>query len=224
VNEDDYLFENFIRDQFDNGYGPNRRGNTYRMVKIELFDERGRRITQYVPLTDDDLINIGRRILGHTPSQRESYRKRWEAMDREEQRRYRPTFDPYWFESEKARTAQQEQERLRKEREEKVREAQARARAKAERDRQQENEDARRVWEKLNEEFARLKEQADRMGGPSTRQARRIRLAKIAGVEWPTEIEDKKLLRRAQRNAHPDTGGSHELWLEVDKIRVSMGL
>lgn len=197
---------------------------SYHIVKIEFFHQ-GQRITQIVPLTDEDIARISDRTSRHTASERESFRKRWEAEDKAEYERNRPRFNPnasaYGQESFFPDREQQrhEQERLRKEREEKIRQA----RAKAERDRSRQ-EESRRIWENLNEEFARLKEQADRLGGPSIQQARRIRLATIAGVEWPTEIEDKKLLRRAQRKAHPDTGGSHELWLEVDKLRVSMGL
>lgn len=51
------------------------------------------------------------------------------------------------------------------------------------------------------------------------------RLCEIAGVE-PLDAGDmdkKKLLRRAQRKAHPDSGGSHELWLEVESLQRRLG-
>lgn len=49
----------------------------------------------------------------------------------------------------------------------------------------------------------------------------RMRLAELAGVEWPTEIETQKLWKRAQRRCHPDVeGGSHELWIELEQIAI----
>lgn len=59
---------------------------------------------------------------------------------------------------------------------------------------------------------------------PPRTQTRREQLAKLAGVEWPTDITDQKLLRMAQRKCHPDTGGSHEQWIELDKLKRLMGL
>lgn len=44
------------------------------------------------------------------------------------------------------------------------------------------------------------------------------RLCELAKVDYPSELGDKRLLRRAQRECHPDSGGSHELWVELDEL------
>lgn len=51
----------------------------------------------------------------------------------------------------------------------------------------------------------------------------RIALMLIIGVDTWTE-GDLKLVRRAQRKAHPDTGGNHELWLSVRKLAETLGI
>lgn len=52
------------------------------------------------------------------------------------------------------------------------------------------------------------------------------RLADLAGVEWETaeSMDLKKLLRKAQHKCHPDTGGSHEQWLSLQKLKEEMKL
>lgn len=54
----------------------------------------------------------------------------------------------------------------------------------------------------------------------------REQLADLAGVEHEEtrDWEIKKLLKRAQRNCHPDTGGSHEKWIELEKLTEKMGI
>jgi len=54
------------------------------------------------------------------------------------------------------------------------------------------------------------------------REGALIRLMEIAD-EKSREVPLKRLIMRAQRRAHPDTGGSHELWIEVEQLvkRVS---
>lgn len=51
-------------------------------------------------------------------------------------------------------------------------------------------------------------------------------LAKMAGVEWD-EADNMKLevlKKRAMRNCHPDTGGSHEKWLEFTQLLKVMDI
>lgn len=54
------------------------------------------------------------------------------------------------------------------------------------------------------------------------------RLYQLAGVDKPadtTQVPDlDKLLRKAKRKCHPDTGGNNELWLELEKIAKELGL
>lgn len=66
---------------------------------------------------------------------------------------------------------------------------------------------------------------ADPKSSPKAK-SKKEQLADMAGVEWSTaELMDlKKLLRRAQRVCHPDHGGTHEKWLDLQKLQQSMGL
>lgn len=45
------------------------------------------------------------------------------------------------------------------------------------------------------------------------------RLCELARVEYPSELQLKSLVRRAQRYCHPDSEGSHALWLELDELK-----
>lgn len=47
-----------------------------------------------------------------------------------------------------------------------------------------------------------------------------IELIKLAGVETEeaAKLTVKQLYRKAQRRCHPDTGGSHDLWLKLEKL------
>jgi hypothetical protein len=59
----------------------------------------------------------------------------------------------------------------------------------------------------------------------STPTAKKL-MADMAGVPWmeAKDMDPKKLLRKAQRKCHPDTGGSKEAWLELEKLQAEMGL
>lgn len=49
------------------------------------------------------------------------------------------------------------------------------------------------------------------------------RLCAMAGVPFNTpRSEQAKVIRKAQRKCHPDTGGSHEKWIELDKLIGSL--
>jgi hypothetical protein len=63
-------------------------------------------------------------------------------------------------------------------------------------------------------------------GGKTSTNTRKAKLAEMAGIDWAVAqlMEDKALLKKAQRKCHPDTGGSHEKWIELDKLRQEMGL
>lgn len=50
----------------------------------------------------------------------------------------------------------------------------------------------------------------------------RIRLREIAEVT-DVMLEDKKLIARAKRKAHPDSGGSHDLFIEVTELVSYLG-
>lgn len=56
-----------------------------------------------------------------------------------------------------------------------------------------------------------------------TKEHARIELMLLLGLDTWTD-GDLKLVRRAQRKAHPDTGGSHELWLRVMKHAETLGI
>lgn len=45
-------------------------------------------------------------------------------------------------------------------------------------------------------------------------------LCELAGVPVKTELTQKQLYRRAMRKCHPDTGGNHDLWLRLDKLKA----
>lgn len=62
-----------------------------------------------------------------------------------------------------------------------------------------------------------------RFSGPSAEDPM-IELRKLAGVEPGTTHSTQKLLRLAMRRCHPDTGGSHEAWLKLDKLRKKIKL
>lgn len=51
-------------------------------------------------------------------------------------------------------------------------------------------------------------------------------LADMAGVDWgeAKTMDNKKLLRRAQRKCHPDHGGTHQQWLDLQKLQNRMGI
>jgi hypothetical protein len=71
--------------------------------------------------------------------------------------------------------------------------------------------------------------QAPNPGSTRTRptlKSHKMLLAEMAVVEWAVAelMDDMKLLRRAQRKCHPDTGGSHEKWVKLEKIQREMGL
>ena len=86
------------------------------------------------------------------------------------------------------------------------------------------------------EEFANAFRGSDdgfRSGSPRTEhktspsvKSKKEQLADMAQLEWETArtMDLKKLLRRAQRVCHPDHGGSHEKWLDLQKLQQSMGL
>ncbi|MEG2887260.1 MAG: hypothetical protein RR853_09055 [Aurantimicrobium sp.] len=48
----------------------------------------------------------------------------------------------------------------------------------------------------------------------------------MAEIAWEVaELMDSKvLLKKAQRKCHPDTGGSHDKWVALDKLRREMGI
>jgi hypothetical protein len=157
-----------------------------------------------------------------------------------------PTYDPSW------RTKWQEDAaRERAERAERV-EAERRAQE-AKRERQRREDEARRKrYEQAREEQARRErasyDQAyenlrdfftqNRYAGggfvpprggrpaPPPQKSDKEKLADLAGVEWETakNIDTKALLRKAMRNCHPDTGGSHEKWIELEKLKSKMKL
>jgi hypothetical protein len=53
----------------------------------------------------------------------------------------------------------------------------------------------------------------------------RMRLAELAGISWPTDIQNPNLYKRAQRKCHPDIeGGSHDLWIELEDIARQLRL
>lgn len=45
------------------------------------------------------------------------------------------------------------------------------------------------------------------------------RLCELAKETYPTQLSVEKLYRRALRYCHPDTGGSHELFVELGSIK-----
>ena len=51
-----------------------------------------------------------------------------------------------------------------------------------------------------------------------------VKLFEMAGVEYSVDYDQQKLLRRAKSKCHPDTGGSSEQWIELEKIARSLNL
>ena len=51
-----------------------------------------------------------------------------------------------------------------------------------------------------------------------------VKLFEIAGVEYSVDYDQQKLLRRAKAKCHPDTEGSNEQWIELEKIARSLNL
>lgn len=45
------------------------------------------------------------------------------------------------------------------------------------------------------------------------------RLCELAQEAYPTELSEEKLYRRALRYCHPDSGGTHELFVELGEIK-----
>jgi hypothetical protein len=53
-----------------------------------------------------------------------------------------------------------------------------------------------------------------------TRDSMMRRLCELAKVEYPSELEERKLYLRAARHCHPDQiGGSHELMIELSELK-----
>jgi hypothetical protein len=50
------------------------------------------------------------------------------------------------------------------------------------------------------------------------------RLGELAQVPVPEFADLKALYRKAMRKCHPDTGGSHELWVELEEIAAQLDL
>lgn len=69
---------------------------------------------------------------------------------------------------------------------------------------------------KAREEDARKQRQAS---GKYATVSAWVSLCLIAGVDETTPRSDKaKVIRKAQRKCHPDTGGSHDKWIELENI------
>lgn len=61
---------------------------------------------------------------------------------------------------------------------------------------------------------------------PRNANPNKVKLAKLAGVEWDDadNMKLEVLKKKAMRKCHPDTGGSHEKWLELTNLLKVMGI
>lgn len=50
------------------------------------------------------------------------------------------------------------------------------------------------------------------------------KLHTLAGLAYPSQLDEKRVYRRAMRKCHPDSGGSHQKWIELEKIKVALGI
>ena len=60
---------------------------------------------------------------------------------------------------------------------------------------------------------------------PPPTKSDKEKLADLAEIAWEVAklMDMRKLLRKAQVKCHPDTGGSHEKWIELENLLRSMG-
>jgi len=63
-----------------------------------------------------------------------------------------------------------------------------------------------------------------RAANPRPQSSIEQELCQLAGVEYPTHLTQKQLFRKAQRRCHPDTGGSHELFVQLDKLKIYLDI
>lgn len=202
-------------------------------VRVQIdFIYGGIRVTQVIPMQFTELEPLATRLEQMPKRQRDEIKKQFDRDMADWRRRNEPRYTGTQFNFDPEEQERRRREKVRAENAERLRRMEEQARQEQERRRQerarqkaeQEARNMRDAWEKLNEEFKRTSEN---FGGftsasnsqPSGGRRTRARLAEIAGITDWSQFEDRVLLRRAQRKAHPDTGGTHELWLEVDEIR-----
>lgn len=89
--------------------------------------------------------------------------------------------------------------------------------------------DPAKEYERLRRERAeREKQEREKQakkpnGGKFSSVSAWVRLCTIAGVEETTPRSEKaKIIRKAQRKCHPDTGGSHDEWIMLEDILKSV--